>query len=263
MSVVIVYRDLQEAPRPLEEGMWISSAPRPDLGISVGMNEPVGEQMVVFEPPPVRPDLYTEEILSQCKNVWAMPHGAFANTKSDAFHPISLGLPPLWPEPKPSFKSWRERENAVAVFYTGKRSSHIGEQYSRRDEVITRLLNNGISVLQLQGIPFGQAKIEALSNFRYHLCAENFVSPHYHTEKLIDCVAAGCIPISNQIYPVEGIKFISTDALYEITEGSDEKWESIQHYNWTRLQPALTKLKTALVWQQILSTLRSGGSGAE
>lgn len=38
-------------------------------------------------------------------------------------------------------------------------------------------------------------KIEALRDYKYHLCIENSKLPGYFTEKLIDCFATGCIPI--------------------------------------------------------------------
>ena len=38
-------------------------------------------------------------------------------------------------------------------------------------------------------------KIEALRDYKYHLCIENSKIPGYFTEKLIDCFATGCVPI--------------------------------------------------------------------
>jgi hypothetical protein len=40
-----------------------------------------------------------------------------------------------------------------------------------------------------------QFKIEALKDYKYHLCIENSQIPGYFTEKLIDCFATGTVPI--------------------------------------------------------------------
>jgi hypothetical protein len=38
-------------------------------------------------------------------------------------------------------------------------------------------------------------KIVALKNYKYHLVIENIQMTHYFTEKLIDCLLTGCVPI--------------------------------------------------------------------
>jgi len=40
-----------------------------------------------------------------------------------------------------------------------------------------------------------QFKIEALKDYKYHLCIENSQIPGYFTEKLIDCFVTGTVPI--------------------------------------------------------------------
>ena len=47
------------------------------------------------------------------------------------------------------------------------------------------------------GSPVGfiKNKIVALKNYRFHFVIENIVAPHYFTEKLIDCLLTGCVPI--------------------------------------------------------------------
>lgn len=38
-------------------------------------------------------------------------------------------------------------------------------------------------------------KAVALKNYKYHFVIENIKAPHYFTEKLIDCLLTGCVPI--------------------------------------------------------------------
>ena len=38
-------------------------------------------------------------------------------------------------------------------------------------------------------------KAVALKDYKYHFVIENIKAPHYFTEKLIDCLLTGCIPI--------------------------------------------------------------------
>ena len=47
------------------------------------------------------------------------------------------------------------------------------------------------------GSPTGfiENKITALKSYMFHFVIENVISPHYFTEKLIDCLLTGCVPI--------------------------------------------------------------------
>lgn len=47
------------------------------------------------------------------------------------------------------------------------------------------------------GTPYGKIenKITALADYMFHLTIENIKTTHYFSEKLIDCLASGCIPI--------------------------------------------------------------------
>jgi hypothetical protein len=42
---------------------------------------------------------------------------------------------------------------------------------------------------------FIENKLVALKNYMFHLTIENIKAPHYFTEKLIDCLLTGCVPI--------------------------------------------------------------------
>lgn len=38
-------------------------------------------------------------------------------------------------------------------------------------------------------------KIVALKDYMFHITIENIIAPHYFTEKIIDCLVTGCVPI--------------------------------------------------------------------
>jgi hypothetical protein len=42
---------------------------------------------------------------------------------------------------------------------------------------------------------FIENKIVALKDYMFHFTIENVIAPHYFTEKLIDCLLTGCVPI--------------------------------------------------------------------
>jgi len=62
--------------------------------------------------------------------------------------------------------------------------------------------------------PFGPSyvhldyKLDALKNYKYHLCVENTKSPWYFSEKLIDCFVTGTIPI---YYGCENLDYFGFD----------------------------------------------------
>lgn len=61
------------------------------------------------------------------------------------------------------------------------------------------------------GTPAGHIpdKITALKDYMFHLTIENVIAPHYFTEKLIDCLVTGCVPI---YYGAPNIgKYFNTD----------------------------------------------------
>lgn len=63
-------------------------------------------------------------------------------------------------------------------------------------------------------------KLEALKNYKYHICIENFSNNSYFSEKLIDCFATGTIPIYwgcksiDKYFNPDGV--ISVDTFFEL-----------------------------------------------
>jgi len=54
--------------------------------------------------------------------------------------------------------------------------------------------NNSVDTYGFNHAPLDQ-KIEALRDYKFHICIENFKNKKYFTEKIIDCFATGTIPI--------------------------------------------------------------------
>lgn len=73
-------------------------------------------------------------------------------------------------------------------------------------------------------------KLELLQQYRFNLCYENTVAPHYCTEKIWHAIAAGCLPIyygkGTRIYDtfprgsfIDGSEYESNEALIEFLLG--------------------------------------------
>lgn len=76
------------------------------------------------------------------------------------------------------------------------------------------------------GSPNGhiQDKIVALKDYMFHITIENIIAPHYFTEKLIDCLVTGCVPI---YYGASNIdKYFNIDGF--ITFSSFEEFSKIK-----------------------------------
>lgn len=195
LPVVVVYPDAPGSV-PLAPGMTMERAPISGA-VNVGLGFTGLDGLIVIEPPSVRPDLYRAEISARHRWVFGY-HGPW-----DRWTQLPSTLPPLWPVPEPAPRPWDEREDAVAVMARPHRSDEPGELYSLREWLVT-YLRRWIPVHRIIA-PFGQAKIESLSYYRYCLCPENMVFPGYRTEKLVDALAAGCVPLYLGYAPPFGI----------------------------------------------------------
>lgn len=71
-----------------------------------------------------------------------------------------------------------------------------------------------------------QNKLETIMNYRYCLCIENAKFPGYVTEKLIECLVAGVIPLYMGAPDIE--KYIPVDCFIDLREHSS--WENLLQY---------------------------------
>ena len=99
------------------------------------------------------------------------------------------------------------------------------------------------------GTPSGpiENKITALKDYMFHLTIENIIAPHYFTEKLIDCLVAGCVPIYfgapniDRYFNVDGfVRFnsfeeflnlkVSKDCFFQKRKAIEENFRLAQQY---------------------------------
>tara|TARA_B100000965_G_C19588590_1_gene756955 strand:- start:1738 stop:2745 length:1008 start_codon:yes stop_codon:yes gene_type:complete len=102
----------------------------------------------------------------------------------------------------PDALSFREIENLfdhpktklISVIASNKTGS-LGHR--KRLEFAQALKEHFGDRIDFYGRGFGpmEDKLDALKDYRFHITLENSQQPHYFTEKLSDCIMAGCYPI--------------------------------------------------------------------
>jgi hypothetical protein len=123
------------------------------------------------------------------------------------FHKFRLPLPREFPEvPDIPFK----RRKLLVNISGNKRSSHPRELYSARRETIRYFERHHPEQFGFYGTGWNQKgddlypsysgtvkhKWDVYPNFRFGLCYENVRDePGYVTEKMFDCMRAGCVPV--------------------------------------------------------------------
>lgn len=190
VPVAVVYPDAPAPEVPLIDGVTMTREPV-EGAANIGMNLSGLDGLLVLEPPAVRPDLYEPARLGEHR--WVFAYYGPEWDRAD-YWSIPTTLPPLWPRPKPVPRPWEERKQAVAYLHRPHSSPVAGELYSLREWLLPQI-HRIVPVERLAGVPFGQAKVEVLSQYRYCFCPENFLMENYITEKVVDALAAGCIPI--------------------------------------------------------------------
>lgn len=87
-----------------------------------------------------------------------------------------------------------QRKDRVCIITSNK---IMTEGHRRRVEFVTRVLADKIPYIDVYGNGYNHIddKFEVLYNYKYTLVIENCSYPDYWTEKLADCILAGCYPI--------------------------------------------------------------------
>ena len=213
------------------------------------------KNFVIMEPPVVAPKLYKSlpELTKFFERVYVH------NTIGDGYALKGVDLSKLrtlfWPQPHKQvldpYWSCDQRQNRIVVI----NSNHIprslsGELYSKRIDAMVSMAKTGLVDLYghgwhkwwshrsmwppywlnyrtLMSIYRGscESKYEILSQYRFSLCFENMEMDGYVTEKIFDCLYAGCIPLYlgakniNKLIPPDAYidcrKFASWDQLIE------------------------------------------------
>jgi len=158
--------------------------------------------------------------------------------------------------PKEQYTVSFEEKKQFVMIAGNKKSNHVKELYSARQQVI-EFFENKQSEFDLFGFGWEtenfnnyrgtvDRKLQTLSRYKYSVCFENMKdAPGYITEKIFDCFFAGCVPIywgANNItdYIPEGTfidmrRFDSIEEMYQfvnrINQNEYEKYlERIQQY---------------------------------
>lgn len=179
----------------------------------------------IFEPPVVDPSIYQSlpKLTSMFEEVYV--HNTHGNGYSlDGV--ITSKLKKLfWPQPfddvlEPYWQNKIRQKKIVVINGNHKPAFRHKELYSERIKVMVELSEMGGVDLYGRGwkrwfsrsslwIPYWKnrkkllsiykgsciSKFEVLSQYEFCLCFENMVMDGYMTEKLFDCLYAGCIPI--------------------------------------------------------------------
>jgi hypothetical protein len=111
------------------------------------------------------------------------------------------------------------------------------DMYNNRVPIVYDFLQKKIpviSTLPIQGTfgikigPEPNDKVEFIKNFYFNICPENTIEDGYTTEKIFQCIEAGCIPIYNNNNPVEKGILNQNRIFNTITEELIKKSEIIQ-----------------------------------
>lgn len=110
-----------------------------------------------------------------------------------------------------------------------------------------------LDLIQRKPIKEVSDKLETISNYKYAICFENVMQPGYITEKIIDCFAAGVVPIYLGAPDIE--KYIPKNAYIDmrgcrhfhdleclLQDVSPGEWESIIQAGRDYLQTEIGKL---------------------
>jgi hypothetical protein len=87
-----------------------------------------------------------------------------------------------------------KRLEAIQYFAANPEFDLYGFDWDKPIPGAETLFRRSVDLAYRGTLPRG-GKIAALGNYRFALCFENTAHPGYVTEKLLDCLAAGCIPL--------------------------------------------------------------------
>jgi len=166
------------------------------------------EKLILFiqEPPSVRPDNYSPNLHNQFSKIITWRHDLVDNKRYfQYYHSQPDGLR------NPAHVSLKDKEKFCVLMNANKTSRHPDELYSKRIEMIRffeqhapqnfDLYGNGWNSAQFKShrgfVPDGYVgKVACLKKYKFCICYENMHSIQgYVTEKIFDCMRAGCVPI--------------------------------------------------------------------
>lgn len=155
--------------------------------------------LLVFEPPVVMPELYSHKVTKTFGKIFVMLDQYIYKSNYYKFN---------FPQPQlkmidniPKF----EEKKFCALIAGNKSSNHPKELYSARKNTINYLTSTIGNEFDLFGPNWTgyaawrgsvESKWETLKHYKFCICYENMKNQDgYITEKIFDCMVAGCIPI--------------------------------------------------------------------
>jgi len=191
-------------------GSWINHTAASDADIKIYVDQmqiPDGEIALMVEPRSIHPGQYeyVKSKASKLKTILSYDSDYFGSF--DNF----IKIPP-------PFGAWVDKQERGMHTKT-KNISFIAstknfcKEHAYRQEIVQFFQNN----VDLYGRGRQQEitrKVQALKDYRFSVCMENYIANLYYTEKLLDCFLCGTIPIfwgSREIinvFDVNGIVFL-------------------------------------------------------
>jgi|GEM_PF-1261031 len=194
--------------------------------------------LITFEPPVVLPSNFSKHVLNSFGRVLTWDDSLVDNKKFFKFNyydyrPLVEDIPPY------------SQKNFLTQISRNSRSSHPLELYSERLRAIRYFEKRPDIEFEFYGTKWADQgyrnykgsppnKLAVLKNYKFSLCYENTKNVKgYITEKILDCFAAGCVPIYwgapniTDYIPancfISRVDFSSLDELVDFLQKIDEK----------------------------------------
>lgn len=195
--------------------------------INANRSEHTENDAIILEPESIAPHLYTPETLFSL----SINFNHVFTTKKDVCRNNIHWLPTTcgcWIEPEDQLIY--EKDFNLSCIFSGK---NFSEGHRLRHSIVKQFGASKIDFVAGKGYNEIFSKLEALAAFRYQIVVENCRCNGYFTEKLIDCLRTGTIPLYwgapdiGNYFDVKGI--YSFNNLEQLSEILDKI--SVEDYN--------------------------------
>lgn len=185
-----------------DENAWFIACDIPqDPEIGRIINEHPGKCILtMWEPPTVYLNNYETNLHKPFKAIFTLLHEMVDNIR---YYPLYYPQPYLYAfDNKVQFE-----EKKLCTLIAGNKSSHHPDElYSQRLQAIAFFEHHAAHEFDFYGTSWNvfnhpcykgaiANKLPYLQNYKFAICYENMISKTYITEKIFDCLHAGCVPI--------------------------------------------------------------------
>ena len=199
-----------------------------------GINKSCKKIAWLIEPPQIKPNIY-----DSIKRIWdqfdlILTHQESLLEISDKFKPL-----PMWCSwINPNEQIIKRKTKNLSIIASSKKDT-IGQ--SMRHEIISKF--NKSLEMDLYGLGYNAIdnKSTALSDYRFSIVIENVKSDYLFTEKLIDCLVTGTIPIYWGASKIDD--FFDTSGFFKFNniEELDIIFENLSEGKYQELFPVVEK----------------------